>query len=99
MHTRKTEAIEVVSTWTVGLGILTLALAPLSVPFLILFAVALIPLLVPLLAAAVVAALIAVPVLLIRSARRRFGGGVSSSEAVSPEGRRAGEMRPAEVAR
>ncbi len=99
MSSRSTEVIEEVSKWTVGLGILTLALAPLSLPFLILTAVALIPLLAPLLVAAVAAALIAVPVLLIRGAGRRVFGGVSSSEVASTERGRRGNARPAEAAR
>ena len=99
MHSRSTEVIEEVSKWTAGLGILILALAPLSLPFLILTAVAVIPLLVPLLAAAVAAALIAMPVLLIRSVGRRAFGGVSSSEVASTERGRRGNSRPAEAVR
>jgi hypothetical protein len=57
MNSQSTEVIDEVSKWTVGLGILTVALAPLSIPILVLTAAALIPL--------------AVPVLLIRGLGRR----------------------------
>ena len=65
------EAIDELSKWTVGLGMLILVLFPFSLPFLILTAVALIPLLLPLLALGVLAAVVAAPVLLIRRLRRR----------------------------
>jgi hypothetical protein len=66
METRTIETIDEVSKWTVGLGMLTLALAPLSLPFLILTAAALLPLL----AVGLVAAVVAAPVLVIRRLRR-----------------------------
>jgi hypothetical protein len=59
-----------VSGWLVGVGMITLVLFPLSVPFLILTAVAVIPLLLPLVAVGLVAAVLAVPVLLVRALRR-----------------------------
>jgi cobalamin synthase len=96
MSSGSTEMIEEVSKWTVGLGILTLALAPLSLPFLILTAVALIPFVVPLLVAAVAVALVTLPVLLIRAVVRRAFGGVSS-EAASPVHGRRGDSRLAEA--
>jgi hypothetical protein len=55
MQTDSQELIEEVSKWTMGLGILVLALAPLSIPILVLTAVALLPLLVPLVALALIA--------------------------------------------
>lgn len=58
----RAEIVDEVSKWGVGGGILVTALAPLSLPILILTAVALLPLVVPLLAVAI----IAVPVLLLR---------------------------------
>jgi hypothetical protein len=60
------EVIEEASTWGVGLGMLIMVLAPLSIPFLALTAVALIPLVLPLVALALVVALVAAPILLFR---------------------------------
>jgi hypothetical protein len=71
MNSQSTEVIDEVSKWTVGLGILTVALAPLSIPILVLTAAALIPLAVPVLALGLVVAIVAVPVLLIRGLGRR----------------------------
>jgi hypothetical protein len=71
MNSRTTEVIDEVSKWTVGLGIITLTLAPLALPILVLTAVALVPLALPLIAVGLVAAIVAVPVLLIRRLRRR----------------------------
>jgi hypothetical protein len=71
MNSQTREVIEEVSTWTVGFGILTMALAPLSIPIFLLTAVALIPLLLPVLAIALVAAVVVVPFLLIRGLGRR----------------------------
>jgi hypothetical protein len=60
------EVIEEVSTWTVGLGIVTMALFPLSLPILILTAVFLAPLVLPLIAIGI----LALPVLLVRRVLR-----------------------------
>jgi hypothetical protein len=62
----RAEIADEVSKWTVGFGILVVALAPLSIPILLLTAVALVPLLVPLIALGAVAALVALPVMLVR---------------------------------
>jgi hypothetical protein len=56
MNSQSTEVIDEVSKWTVGLGILTTALAPLSIPFLLLTAAAVIPLAIPVLALGLVVA-------------------------------------------
>ena len=64
---RGAEAIDEISKWGVGTGIVLFALFPLSIPILILTAVALLPLAVPLL----VLAVLAVPVLLARALWRR----------------------------
>jgi hypothetical protein len=72
MSRQTTEVIDEASKWTVGLGIITLALAPLALPMLVLTAVALVPLALPLIAVGLVAAIVAVPVLLIRRLRRRL---------------------------
>ena len=74
MNSQQGEVLEEVSKWTVGLGILTLALAPLSIPIIALTAVALIPLVLPLVAIGLIAALAYVPFLLVRGAGRRIGG-------------------------
>ena len=55
-------AIDEFSTWAVGLGILVVALAPLSIPILVLTAVALVPLAVPVIALGLVAAVAAIPI-------------------------------------
>jgi membrane protein implicated in regulation of membrane protease activity len=94
-----TEVIDEVSKWSVGLGILTLALAPLAIPFLVLTAVALIPLVLPVVAIAVVAAVFTVPVLLLRGLGRRLRARVASPRAASPqrgpqEGSRQARARP-----
>jgi hypothetical protein len=60
------EVIEEVSKWAVGLGILTVALAPLAIPIIVLTAVALVPLLIPVAALAI----LAVPALMVRAGLR-----------------------------
>jgi hypothetical protein len=69
----RAEIVDEASKWGVGAGILVTALAPLSLPILILTLVAVIPLVVPLLAVGLVAAVVALPVFLIR----RLGRSVS----------------------
>jgi hypothetical protein len=64
----RAEVVDEVSKWTVGAGVLVVALAPLSLPILILTMVALVPLLVPVLALG----LLAVPFLLVRAVIRRL---------------------------
>jgi hypothetical protein len=61
--------------WTVGAGILLVALAPLALPILVLTLVALLPLALPLLAVGLVAAIVAVPVMLLR----KLGGAMRST--------------------
>jgi membrane protein implicated in regulation of membrane protease activity len=68
---KRAEVVDEVSKWGVGLGILIVALFPLSIPFLILTAVALLPLLVPVLALGLIAAIVALPAMLIRRIARR----------------------------
>jgi hypothetical protein len=70
----RAEIVDEASKWGVGAGILLTALAPLSLPIIILTLVALLPLAVPLLAAALLAAVIAVPVILIRSLAHAVSG-------------------------
>jgi hypothetical protein len=80
-----TDVIDEVSKWSVGLGILALALAPLAIPFLVLTAVVLIPLVLPVVAIALVAAVVAAPVLLLRGLGRRLRARVTSARAAEPE--------------
>lgn len=68
---RRAEVVDEVSRWGVGLGIITVALFPLSIPFLLLTAVAVLPLLVPVLALGLIAGIVAVPVMLVRRLVRR----------------------------
>ena len=84
-HVTRTEAIDEASKWGVGLGMLTMVLAPLSLPILALTVVALIPLLLPLLVVGLVGGILAIPVVAVRGVWRRMRGGVSS---VSPAGAR-----------
>ena len=67
----RAEVADEVSKWTVGLGIITFALFPLSLPILILTAVAVLPLLLPALAVGLLIGVVAVPILAVRSLRRR----------------------------
>jgi uncharacterized membrane protein YgcG len=60
------EVVDEISKWTVGLGIITVALFALSLPILLLTAAALVPLAVPLLAIGLVVGVVAVPVVLVR---------------------------------
>jgi hypothetical protein len=85
MDSSRTAVVDEVSKWTVGLGILTAALAPLAIPILVLTAVAAIPLVIPVVAIALVAAVVAVPVLLLRGLGRWLSARVSSARAASPE--------------
>jgi Flp pilus assembly protein TadB len=67
----RAEVIQEVSKWSVGAGILVVALAPLAIPILVLTGVALLPLLVPLIPLALIAGLIYLPVRLVRRLRSR----------------------------
>ena len=60
--------------WTVGAGILVVALAPLALPILILTIVALLPLALPLLAVGLVAGVVALPIMLVRRLARSVKG-------------------------
>jgi hypothetical protein len=68
---RRAEVVDEVSKWTVGAGILVVALAPLAIPILVLTGVALLPLLVPLIPIGLIAGLIYLPIRLVRSIRNR----------------------------
>src|SRR5262245_17136154 len=66
----RAEIVDEASKWGVGAGILVTALAPLSLPILILTLVAVLPLAVPLLALGLVGAVVALPIILIRKVGR-----------------------------
>jgi hypothetical protein len=88
-HSRA-EIVEEVSKWTVGGGVITLALFPLAVPILVLTAVAVLPLVLIPLAGALAAALVVVPVLLVLAMGRRAVRAVRAgrvAEESAPESR------------
>jgi membrane protein implicated in regulation of membrane protease activity len=68
---RRAEVVDEVSKWTVGAGILMVALAPLAIPILVLTGVALLPLLIPAIPIALIAGIVYVPVKISRRVRRR----------------------------
>lgn len=70
----RAQAADEIWKWTVGAGILVVALAPLALPILILTIVALLPLAVPVLALGLLAGLIAVPIMLVRMLGRSVSG-------------------------
>jgi hypothetical protein len=70
----RAQAADEIWKWTVGGGILVVALAPLALPILVLTIVALLPLAVPLLAVGLVAGVIALPVILVRKLVRSVRG-------------------------
>ena len=79
---RRAEATDEISKWTVGAGIITVALFPLAIPIVVLTAVALLPLLVPLVAIGLLAGVISAPVMLVRRLRGRPGSGPAAEEEV-----------------
>ena len=66
----RAQSLDEIWKWTVGAGILVVALAPLALPILILTIVATLPLLVPLLAVGLVVGVLAIPFVLLRKAGR-----------------------------
>ena len=69
---RRAEVVDEVSKWTVGAGILTVAVAPLAIPFLVLTGVALLPLLLPVIPLALIAGILYLPIKVVRGIRRRW---------------------------
>jgi hypothetical protein len=67
----RAEVVDEISKWTVGAGILMVALAPLAIPILVLTGVFLLPLLLPAIPLALIAGLVYLPVRIVRSVRRR----------------------------
>jgi hypothetical protein len=84
----RAEIVDEASKWSVGAGILVMALAPLSLPILILTLVAVLPLVVPLLAIGLVAGVLALPVMLARKLGRTLS-------AIGPRRRRGRPPEPA----
>jgi hypothetical protein len=73
-HSDGHSAVEVADTlgaWGVGGGMITMALFPLAIPFLVLTLVALLPLLAPVVVIGVLAGVVALPVMLVRAIARR----------------------------
>jgi hypothetical protein len=68
---QRAEVVDEISKWTVGAGILVVALAPLAIPFVVLTGVFLLPLLVPLVPLALIAGIVYLPIRLVRGLRRR----------------------------
>ena len=64
----RAQSLDEIWKWTVGAGILLVALAPLALPILILTIVAALPLLVPLLAVGLLVGVLAIPIVLLRKA-------------------------------
>jgi cytosine/uracil/thiamine/allantoin permease len=87
---KRAEVVDEISKWTVGFGIIAVALFGLSLPILLLTAVALLPLVVPLIAVGLAAAVVAVPFLvvrrLVRGIRSRTGGGRPSRAPATTKG-------------
>jgi hypothetical protein len=68
---RRAEVVDEVSKWTVGAGIVVVALAPLAIPIVVLTGVALLPLLIPAIPLALIAGIVYLPVKIVRGVRRR----------------------------
>jgi membrane protein implicated in regulation of membrane protease activity len=79
---KRAEVTDELSKWTVGAGIITVALFPLAIPIVVLTVVALLPLLVPLAAIGLLAGVVAAPVMLVRRLRSRRGSGPAAEEEV-----------------
>jgi hypothetical protein len=73
--TSRAEILDEASKWGVGLGVITFALFPLALPFVILTAVAVLPLVLPALAAGVLIAVVALPIVMVRRLGRRAARG------------------------
>jgi hypothetical protein len=77
---KRAEVADEVSKWTVGAGIIAVALFPLAIPIVVLTAVALLPLLVPLAAIGVLAGVVALPVMVVRRLRGHRASGPTAEE-------------------
>jgi hypothetical protein len=77
---KRAEVADEVSKWTVGAGIIAVALFPLAIPIVVLTAVALLPLLVPLAAIGVLAGVVALPAMVVRRLRGHRASGPTAEE-------------------
>jgi hypothetical protein len=78
----RAELSDEISKWTVGWGVVGMALFPFALPIVVLTAVALLPLLVPLLALGLLAGVVTLPIIVIRKLVR------SATRLTRPHGRR-----------
>jgi hypothetical protein len=83
---KRAEVVDEVSKWGVGFGVIIVALFPLSIPFLLLTAVAVIPLVAPLLVVGLVVAILALPILIARGLFRMIRGRGTAPEAPTISG-------------
>jgi Flp pilus assembly protein TadB len=77
---KRAEVADEVSKWTVGAGIIAVALFPLAIPIVVLAAVAVLPLLVPLAAIGIMAGVVALPVMVVRRLRKDRASGPTAEE-------------------
>jgi hypothetical protein len=79
---QRAEVIDEVSKWGVGAGIVTVALAPLAIPILVLTAAFVLPLLLPVIPLALIAGLVYLPIKIVRGVRARLARRRAADEQV-----------------
>jgi hypothetical protein len=79
---QRAEVIDEVSKWGVGAGIVTVALAPLAIPILVLTAAFVLPLLLPVIPLALIAGLVYLPIKIVRGVRGRLARRRAADEQV-----------------
>ena len=79
---QRAEVIDEVSKWGVGAGIVTVALAPLAIPILVLTAAFVLPLLLPVIPLALIAGLVYLPIRIVRRVRGRLARRRAADEQV-----------------
>ena len=79
---QRAEVIDEVSKWGVGVGIVTVALAPLAIPILVLTAAFVLPLLLPVIPLALIAGLVYLPIKIVRGVRGRLARRRAADEQV-----------------
>lgn len=77
---KRAEVADEVSKWTVGAGIIAVALFPLAIPIVVLTAVALLPLLVPLATIGILAGVVALPMMVVRRVREHRASGPTAEK-------------------